>query len=93
MKRELVKSTAFARTAKRTLKKNPHLASDIQTTLALLSEDAFHPSLKSHKLRGNLDGSWACSVTHDLRIVFGFVDYFGREAILLEAIGSHDEVY
>ncbi|WP_417914692.1 type II toxin-antitoxin system YafQ family toxin [Candidatus Electronema sp. JM] len=59
----------------------------------LLSEDAFHPLLRTHKLKGNLEGSWACSVAYDLRIVFSFVDYAGSEAILLEAIGTHDEVY
>lgn len=93
MNRLLIKSTAFVRTAKRILKKNPNLATDIQTTLELLSEDAFHPSLRTHKLKGNLEGSWACSVGYDLRIIFEFVQYEASEAILLEAIGSHDEVY
>ena len=93
MNRLLIKSSAFGRTAKRLLKKNPSLAVDIQTTLELLSEDAFHPSLKTHKLKGNLEGSWACSVAYDLRIIFEFVQHDESEAILLEAIGSHDEVY
>ncbi|QEP43930.1 type II toxin-antitoxin system mRNA interferase toxin, RelE/StbE family [Ectothiorhodospiraceae bacterium BW-2] len=93
MNRLLIKSTAFVRTAKRVLKKNPNLAVDIQTTLELLSEDAFHPSLKTHKLKGNFEGSWACSVAYDLRIIFEFVQHDEDEAILLEAIGSHDEVY
>ncbi len=93
MRRLLIKSSAFVRTAKRVIKKHPDLANNIQTTLDLLSEDAFHPSLRTHKLKGNLEGSWACSVACDLRIIFEFVDYFGNEAILLEAIGTHDEVY
>ncbi len=66
---------------------------DIQTTLELLAEDAFHPSLKTHRLKGNLEGSRACSVAYDLRIIFEFVQHDENEAILLEAIGSHDEVY
>jgi len=70
MNRLLIKSSAFVRTAKRVLKKNPNLAVDIQATLELLAEDAFHPSLRTHKLKGNLDGSWACSVAYDLRIIF-----------------------
>lgn len=93
MNRLLIKSSAFVRTAKRVLKKNPNLAVDIQTTLELLAEDAFHPSLRTHKLKGNLEGSWACSVAYDLRIIFEFVQHDENEAILLEAIGSHDEVY
>ncbi len=66
---------------------------DIQATLELLAEDAFHPSLRTHKLKGNLKGSWACSVAYDLRIIFEFVQHDESEAILLEAIGSHNEVY
>ena len=88
-----MKSSSFVRTAKRILRKNPNLASDIQATLELLSEDAFHSSLRTHKLKGNLDGSWACSVAYNLRIIFEFVQHDENEAILLEAIGSHDEVY
>lgn len=59
----------------------------------LLSEDAFHPKLKTHKLKGNLEGSWACSSGYDLRIVFEFVASEGSEAILLQTLGTHDEVY
>ena len=93
MKRPLLKSSAFIRSAKRIVKKRPHLAQDIQGTLELLSEDAFHPRLKTHKLKGDLEGSWACSVSYDLRIVFEFVQYEGTEAILLETVGTHDQVY
>ena len=93
MKRVLLKSSSFIRSAKRTVKKDSRLAKDIQATLELLSEDAFHPHLKTHKLKGNLEGSWACSVGYDLRIVFEFVQHERTEAILLETVGSHDEVY
>jgi len=58
-----------------------------------LSEDAFHPQLKTHKLKGKLAGSWACSAGYDLRVVFEFVKHKGAEAILLESVGTHDEVY
>jgi mRNA-degrading endonuclease YafQ of YafQ-DinJ toxin-antitoxin module len=44
-------------------------------------------------LKGNLAGSWACSAGYDLRVVFQFVKHKGAEAILLEAVGTHDEVY
>jgi mRNA-degrading endonuclease YafQ of YafQ-DinJ toxin-antitoxin module len=44
-------------------------------------------------LKGNLAGSWACSAGYDLRIIFSFVEQRGAEAILLETLGTHDEVY
>ena len=74
-------------------KKNPALAEDLRGTLELLAEDAFDPRLKTHKLKGNLAGSWACSGDYNMRIVFQFVIHKGAEAVLLEAAGSHDEVY
>ena len=59
----------------------------------LLAEDAFHPQLRSHKLKGEFAGSWACSVGYDLRIVFQFVQHEDSEALLLVTVGTHDEVY
>ena len=93
MKRPLIKTSAFIRSAKKVIKRDRILAQAIQETLALLTEDAFHPSLKTHKLKGNLSGVWACSVEYDLRIIFEFVEHEGVESILLEAVGTHDEVY
>jgi len=68
VKRELLKSKAFIRSAKKFIKKSPQIIDDLKETLELLSEDAFYPSLKTHKLKGNLEGSWACSAGYDLRI-------------------------
>jgi len=65
----------------------------ISARFFLLAEDAFHPQLKTHKLKGKLAGSWACSAGHDLRMVFQLVKHKGEEAVLLESIGTHDEVY
>ncbi|MEP7342280.1 MAG: type II toxin-antitoxin system YafQ family toxin [Acidobacteriota bacterium] len=93
MKRKLLESTAFIRSAKRFLKKNPQAAKDFRATLALLSEDVFHPALKTHKLKGDLAEYLACSAGYDLRIVFAFVQHENAEAILLSSVGTHDEVY
>ena len=93
LKYQLLRSSAFIRAARRTLKKYPFIVKDFQDTLELLSENAFHPHLKTHKLKGELEGSWACSITYELRIIFKFVQYEGTEAILLATIGTHDEVY
>ena len=93
MKRLLLRSNSFIRAAQRTVRKYPHIAKRIQTSLELLSEDAFNPLLKTHKLKGSLEGSWACSVSYELRIVFKFAQHNGSEAILLETIGTHEEVY
>ena len=93
MKKRLLRSPAFIRAAKRAFRKDLQRVDILKSVLAQLSEDPFHPSLRSHKLKGKLEGSWACSVGYDLRILFSFVDHEGQEAILLETLGSHDEVY
>jgi mRNA-degrading endonuclease YafQ of YafQ-DinJ toxin-antitoxin module len=93
MKRKLLKSAAFIRAAKRLVKKNPQVAADLQATLEFLAENAFHSTLKTHKLKGDLANCWACSAGYDLRIVFEFVPHEGAEAILLQSVGTHDEVY
>ncbi len=93
MRRALLHSPAFARDLRDWLKPRPGAASAIEATLHQLSEDAVHPSLRTHKLRGSLAGCWACSAGYDLRIVFEFVEHVGAEAILLLALGTHDEVY
>jgi addiction module RelE/StbE family toxin len=93
VKRPLLPSNAFVRSARRFARKHPQLAPELQLTLELLAEDAFHPQLKTHKLKGKLAGSWSCSAGYDLRVVFQFVKHKGQDAILLEGVGSHDEVY
>jgi mRNA-degrading endonuclease YafQ of YafQ-DinJ toxin-antitoxin module len=93
VKRTLLRSSAFVHAAKKYLKKNPSAAADIQATLKLLSTDALQAQLKAHKLKGSLEGHWACSAGYDLRMIFRFVPWEGKEAILLETIGTHEEVY
>ena len=93
MKGALLPSKAFIRSAKRLTKRDPSIAVDLEAVLELLAEDAFHPSLRTHKLKGKLVKSWACSAGYDLRVVFQLVQHEGKEALLLEAAGTHDEVY
>ena len=93
MKRALLPSKAFLRTARRLTGRSSPLADDLAAALELLAADAHHPALRTHKLKGKLAKSWACTVGYDLRIVFQFVRHGAGEAILLEAVGTHDEVY
>jgi addiction module RelE/StbE family toxin len=93
VKRVLLQSSAFIQRARKLLKKNSSAVPDVQSALELLAADAFHPSLKTHKLSGDLKESWACSAGYDLRIVFQFVEHEGSEAVLLQTIGTHEEVY
>lgn len=92
---DLVWTPAFSRAFKRLIRQNPQLRPSIEATLEQLLKDPFHPTLKTHKLKGDLQGRWSCSIDYNNRIVFEFVtnSNFGTEEILLLALGSHDEVY
>ncbi len=93
--RTLIWGKTFVRAFKRTIKKHPTLSKDIEETLRVLVKDPFAPHLETHKLKGKLSGSWACSVGYDLRIVFDFVksEKQKEDDILLLEIGTHEEVY
>lgn len=93
MKRLLLRSKSFARAARRTIRKNPQLVPDLGAVLEMLADDAFHPALRTHKLKGRLEGTWACSAGYDLRVLFRFVQHEGAEAVLLLTVGGHEEVY
>lgn len=85
----------FKKSFKRLIKKSPQLQAKILAVLELLAEDPFYPSLKSHKLTGQLQGLWSCSVTYSYRIIFTFRrdTELEEDVIVLIEIGDHDEVY
>lgn len=89
----LVFSPTFTRNTKRLLKRNAHLGEMIRATLKIMETDLFNPSLRTHKLKGKFEGCWSCSVAYDLRIVFKVVKDGSEDVILLQTIGTHDEVY
>ncbi len=55
----------------------------------MLKSNPFDRSLKTHTLSGNLKGSYACSLTYELRLIFEIND----KVIYLIDIGTHEEVY
>lgn len=93
--RTLIWGKTFLRAFRKVLKKNPQLQNDIKDTLQQLVKNPFESKLLTHKLKGKLSGSWACSIDYDLRVIFDFVESStGQEDdILLIGIGSHDEIY
>jgi mRNA-degrading endonuclease YafQ of YafQ-DinJ toxin-antitoxin module len=72
--RTLIWTNTFLRAMKRAVRKHPHRQQDIEITLKLLVANPFAPQMETHKLKGKLSGSWACSSGRDLRIIFDFVE-------------------
>ena len=93
--RSLIWSAAFVRAFKKAIRCRPELREKSEIVLQMLVDDPFHPTLRSHKLKGQLAGVWACTVDYDCRVLFEFVNNSDSEEddILLLTIGKHDEVY
>ena len=88
-------SSSYKRAFKKAVKNNPAIKDQILNTMSLLQENPFNPKLKSHKLKGILEGAWACSINYEMRIIFKYVikPVSDETEILLIDLGSHDEVY
>jgi len=93
LKRELIKSNSFIKAAKKYVLSNPNVLAKIKNTLLIMEEDCFSPLVRTHKLKGNLDGYYAGSAGYDLRIIFKIIKVIDKEYIYLESIGSHADVY
>jgi addiction module RelE/StbE family toxin len=89
----LVYTPSFIRAARRLTARTPRLAEDLKAAIELLESNPFAPSLRSHKLKGELKEYWACSAGYDLRIVLRFGLSNGHKAVFLQTVGTHDEVY
>ncbi len=98
MSYELIKSSHFSKKASKLLKLHPDYITIFRQKLTALSENPFSAQLRTHRLKGQLDGSYACSLSYGHRIIFKILDNFliegeSKNIILLETIGTHDEVY
>jgi addiction module RelE/StbE family toxin len=82
-------SNPFKKSFKKVIIKKPDVALVLIQKLFLLSEDINHPSLKLHKLKGELSDYYAISIEYDLRIILEI----NTDKITLINIGPHDEVY
>ena len=95
MIRTLLKTNAFIKSAKDFISSYPDKAEAISITLNTLHENMYESKLRTHKLKGKLSGLYACSAGYDIRIVFEVIkdSKSVTETILLEAIGTFEEVY
>ena len=95
--RPLVLNGAAIRALRRFRKRHSDLTNRLDRVLTLMQDDLFHPSLRTHRLQGELGDLWSCSVTFEYRILFELVavqdSVDGAEEIHMITIGTHDEVY
>ena len=81
--------TASSRFLRRAKKLPEPQGAMLRAALRRLVANPMDPVLRTHKLKGELDGYWAFSADTDLRVLFRGV---GEDAFLVN-LGSHDEIY
>jgi len=88
---EIKISKKYEKAAKKFFKKHSVLKEKYKKTLYLLKSNPYHPSLRLHKLQGNLKDFYSVSIDIEYRIIIDFVII--DNVIILIDIGTHDEVY
>ena len=91
MKYTLVFTEQYDKRALRFLRKHSELEKQYLKTLQLLEANPFHPSLRLHKLSGNLDGLHAGSINLSYRITLEFL--IQEQEIIPVNVGDHEAVY
>ena len=83
-------SSAFEKAFKKLVKKDRALAETFWSKVDRFLADPFDPTLRTHKLTGQLRDLWSFSVTYEIRVIFYFAD--GENAVFTD-LGGHDSVY
>jgi mRNA-degrading endonuclease YafQ of YafQ-DinJ toxin-antitoxin module len=81
--------TASSRFLRKVKKLREPQASMLRAALRRFAVAPMDPLLRTHKLKGDLEGYWAFSVDADLRVL---LRWDGDEVFLVN-VGSHDQVY
>lgn len=83
-------SSTFKKAFKKKVQGKANISERFLKRVQIFIVDPYHPSLKTHKLKGALSDLWSFSIDYDLRVIFYFVT---RDEVIFENIGTHDEVY
>ena len=84
---KLVFTDSYLKKLKKFLKKNPEILDRYKKTIKLLELDPYHPSLRLHKLKGNLNEYFSISITMKHRIIIDFI--LEDDKIIPLDIGTH----
>lgn len=82
----IVTSLRFERRARKLKSPTDQL---LRAALRRFAADPLDPLLRTHKLKGHLEGYWAFSADDNLRVLFRWEG----DTFTLVALGTHDEIY
>ena len=87
----IIYTHGYLKRAAKFVKRHPELLPQYEKTLKLLELNPRHPSLRLHRLTGQLRDLHSVSINISYRITLEFLLEDGK--IIPVSIGSHDEVY
>ncbi len=81
----------YLKKVRKFIKRHKDMASRYDKTIQILRENPYHPSLRLHKLNGELNEYYSVSINIEYRIIMDFIVV--DKIIIPINIGTHDEVY
>lgn len=88
---EIRLSESYKKRLRKFIQVHKDMAVRYEKTIRTLQENPYHPSLRLHKLKGNMSEYYSISINIEYRIIMDFM--IVDEVIILLDIGAHDEVY
>ncbi len=88
---EILYTESYLKRAEKFFKRHPEIITQYEKTLKLLELNPAHPSLRLHKLHGNLSELYSVSINISYRICIDFI--IDEDRIIPVDIGTHDELY
>ncbi|KUJ75904.1 plasmid stabilization protein [Thiomicrospira sp. XS5] len=88
---KIIRTDAYFKKLKKFIKRHPDVLERYIKTIEVLAVDPYHPSLRLHKLQGDLNEYYSVSINMKYRIVIDFI--LKDDKIIPIDIGSHDQVY
>ena len=88
---EIRLSESYKKRLRKFIQTHKDMAVRYEKTIRTLQKNPYHPSLRLHKLKGNLSEYYSISINIEYRIIMDFI--IVDNVIILLDIGSHDEVY
>jgi addiction module RelE/StbE family toxin len=88
---EIIFAQGYEKKAKKFFKKHQNLKEKYKKTIKILQINPQHPSLRLHKLNGNLSKYHSVSIDMNYRIIIDFI-IIDKQIFLID-IGSHSKVY
>jgi addiction module RelE/StbE family toxin len=91
MSYKILITDSYLKKLKKFLKKHPDILERYSKTMQILEVNPYHPSLRIHKLQGNLKEYSSISINLQYRVVIDFI--IQDDEIIPIDIGTHEEVY